>query len=362
MFTASFGIFLFGLIAAAAGGALGAAIGGNYAFGFTGLMILAAFGVLAATGSDVWFNYVAFGPFFGPHVAFAGGAAAAAYAANAKHYKVPNAHLADSDVPQTGKDVSEPLARLNRPDVLLVGSLFGMAGYAVKIGIDNIPWLGSHTDTVALTVIISGIAARLAFGGSLMNPEKYNAGATSFFEKIAPNAENAWLRYQERPSQFITIGVLFGMAAGAVSIAISTIDGFAAWAQTLPFAMSAVVIFWLILGHQMPVQHHATIIAGLFAVKFFPILVGGSEFNWQGAWLDAGAAGAWDSNTWMMAAVTVLLAGVAGAFSMALAELSARLFYDRGNNHIDPPAMAIWISTILVLGGAGLFNTPTLVS
>ena len=112
MFTASFGIFLFGLIAAAGGGALGAAIVGNYAFGFTGLMILAAFGVKAATGSSVWFDYVAFGPFFGPHVAFAGGAAAAAYAANKRHYMVPNAHLSNSDVAQTGKDVSEPLARL----------------------------------------------------------------------------------------------------------------------------------------------------------------------------------------------------------------------------------------------------------
>ena len=361
MFTASFGIFLFGLIAAAGGGALGAAIGGNYAFGFTGLMILAAFGVKAATGSSVWFDYVAFGPFFGPHVAFAGGAAAAAYAANKRHYMVPNAHLSNSDVAQTGKDVSEPLARLNRPDVLLMGSLFGMGGYAVKIGIDNIPWLGAHTDSVAMTVIISGMTARLVFGGSLMNPEKYNAGASGFMAKIAPTADHAWLRSQERPSQFLTIGMLFGIAAGAVSVAVATIDGFAAVAQTLPFAMSAVVIFWLVLGHQMPVQHHATIVAGLFAVKFLPIFVGGSEFHWNGAWFEAGKAGAWDSNTWMMAALVILLAGVAGAISMSLAELSNRLFYARGNSHIDPPAMAIWISTILILGSASLFSGPMLV-
>ena len=51
-------------------------------------------------------------------------------------------------------------------------------------------------------------------------------------------------------------------------------SGFAAVAQTLPFAMSAVVIFWLILGHQMPVQHHATIVAGLFAYALFALFFG----------------------------------------------------------------------------------------
>ena len=63
----------------------------------------------------------------------------------------------------------------------------------------------------------------------------------------------------------------------------------------------------------------------------------------------------------MMAALVILLAGVAGAISMSLAELSNRLFYARGNSHIDPPAMAIWISTILILGSASLFSGPMLV-
>ena len=95
--------------------------------------------------------------------------------------------------------------------------------------------------------------------------------------------------------------------------------------------------------------------------SWFPIFVGGSEFHWNGAWFEAGKAGAWDSNTWMMAALVILLAGVAGAISMSLAELSNRLFYARGNSHIDPPAMAIWISTILILGSASLFSGPMLV-
>lgn len=57
-------------------------------------------------------------------------------------------------------------------------------------------WLGAYTDSVAMTVIISGMTARLVPGGSLMNPEKYNAGASGFMAKIAPTADHAWLCYQ----------------------------------------------------------------------------------------------------------------------------------------------------------------------
>lgn len=374
MFTVSLGIFLFGLIAATAGGAMGAAIGGNYAFVFTGLMILTAFGVRAATSAEVgnvFFNYVAFGPFFGPHIAFAGGAAAAAYAANKKHYKVPAANRTDAMLPdvdrpdeefQTGKDVSEPLARLNRADVLAVGALFGILGYLVQIGISNIPWFGGNVDSIALTVVTSGIVARLAFGGSFLNADKFNKDAQGFMAKIAPTTDHFWLRYQEKPSAFIGLGVWFGIAAGGVAIAVATLfEGAHVWANTLPFAMSAVVILFLILGHRMPVQHHATNIAGLFAVKYLPIFVGGTEFNWLGAWLPAGSAGAWDSSTWTMAALVIALSGVVGALVMALAELSQRICYARGNSHIDPPAMAIWIGSFVVLATSGLIGGPTVI-
>lgn len=65
------------IIAAFADGAFGAAIGALPAFIVTGLMVIAgeAGGLGGVTGD------IAFGPVFGPHIAFAGGAAAAAYAA-----------------------------------------------------------------------------------------------------------------------------------------------------------------------------------------------------------------------------------------------------------------------------------------
>lgn len=153
MFTASLGVFLFGLLAAVAGGAVGAAIGGNYAFVLVGFCVLASWGIFAATGSTFGFDYLAFGPFMGPHIAFAGGVAAAVYA----RYK---GHMAD------GKDVNSPLAGLGRPAVLVVGAVFGVLGYLFQIGVSHVPWFGSHTDSIAFTVLCSGLLARIVFGGA----------------------------------------------------------------------------------------------------------------------------------------------------------------------------------------------------
>lgn len=354
MFSVSLGIFLFGLIAALGGGALGAAIGGNHAFVFTGLMIFMAWGVYAATSSTWAFDYIAFGPFFGPHVAFAGGAAAAAYAANVKRYHlIDMTDLSETDEVFAGKDVNSPLVKLNRPDVLAVGALFGALGYVIQIGVTKIPWLGSNIDSVALTVVISAFIHRLAFGGSLLNPEKYN-DASGFMGKIAPSAQNAWLRYQEGTGAIVGIGFFFGVAGGAVALATASLfPGAAGMAHVMPFAMSAVVILFLINGFNMPVQHHATIAAGLFAVKFLPVFMGQKLADFDYAMFADGAAN-WDDKTFMIAVVVVLLAGVVGIIGMALAELSARLFYIRGNSHIDPPAMSIWITSVAIHGIAGV--------
>ena len=75
-------IDIFWLIAAFGGGAFGAAIGGQTAFIFTGLLYLTGLGVyMAGIDAAPYMNSVVFGPVFGPHIAFLGGAAGAAYAA-----------------------------------------------------------------------------------------------------------------------------------------------------------------------------------------------------------------------------------------------------------------------------------------
>lgn len=332
MFTASLGIFLFGLIAALAGGFVGAAIGGNYAFALTGFAVLASWGIFMATGSTAAFDYLAFGPFMGPHIAFAGGVAAAAFAAKKRY--IPS-----------GMDVSSPLAGLGRPSVLLVGSAFGGAAYLVQIGISQIPWFGTHTDSVALTVFLSGVAARIFFGGSLIGPDKLN-DSPSFLGRIKGSQSAAWLGYQSKASQYLSIGVFFGVLAGGASIALATFfPGAAAQAQTFTFGVSAVIILFLILGKDMPVQHHVTISGGLAAVVYMPILAG-DGFQW----------GNWDSSTWMVAVGALGIAALAGMLAAYLAELQARIFYVHGDTHIDPPAMGIWITNTLIVSSALLFS------
>ena len=358
MFTTSVGVFIFGLLAAIAGGAVGAAIGGNYAFVLTGFCVLASWGVFAATGNTFGLDYLAFGPFMGPHIAFAGGVAGAIYA----RYR---GRLDD------GKDVNTPLAGIGRPDILLVGALFGVFGYLCQIGISNIPWFGKHTDSVALTVLISGLLARLAFGGlpgkglfhgSLHTPELFHEDATTFPAKIKPGPNGRWLEWQEKPSQRRPIGSRFGLFAGGASLFLAanvgarlTKMGFdnnlaALNANSFCFGISAVIILFLITNRNMPVQHHVTNIAGLAAVQFFPLLMGKSigTYTWT-------ATSTWDSHTWGMAAVALLIAAIFGIFAAGLGEFCARLWYDRVTSHIDPPAAAIWLSNTVVVTLAALF-------
>lgn len=303
---------LFWLIAAAGGGFFGAAIGGNFAFGFTGILILLGFGVTMATGSDVAFNYLAFGPVFGPHIAFAGAAAAAAYAAK-------KGRLQDTG---KGRDINTALAGLGEPDVLLVGSLFGMLGYVINTLIAMIPWFGTHTDTVALTVVIQGLITRLLFSST---------GIFGWVSKL--DGDRRWIVWQEKPSQWITIGALGGLfGAGAATMVYyhasalldpDTAATLMANAKTLPFAISAITIFLLVFGVTIPVSHHITIIGGLAGVTFFEATQSG--------------------------VLALILGAVFGVMSAAIAELGNRLCYAHGDTHIDPPAFAIWPSTTIVI-------------
>ncbi|MDO5721516.1 MAG: hypothetical protein Q4P06_03105 [Actinomycetaceae bacterium] len=300
-----FGDFnLLWFIVSAAGGFFAAAIGANLAFGFTGIAILIGLGIAAATGNTGVIDIVAFGPIFGPHVAFAGAAAAVAYAAKT------------GELVKTGKgkDLNTAMAGLGRPDVLLVGSVFGMGGYTVKEIIAMIPWFGSHTDAVALTVMLSAFVVRLMFG------------KTGIFNWIAnPTDEHCWVPWQQEPKQYLTLGPLAGLLGATIALVFSlVVPDLAGSAHILPFAFSAVCIIIISLGVTVPVTHHITIIAGLAAVTFMPI-VGENVL------------------------LALLVGTIFGVLSAALAEQANRLLHSRGDTHIDPPATAIWILTVVIL-------------
>lgn len=304
---------LFWLILAAAGGVFGTMIGANYAFSFTGVTILLGFGVAAATGNTMVLDYISFGPAFGPHIAFAGGVAAAAYAAK-------KGYLASG-----GKDVNSPLAGLGRADVLLIGALFGVGGYLFQRLVTHIPWFGSHTDSIAFTVVCSGVLVRILFG------------RTGVFHSITkPEGTTRWLDWQETPGQLLTVSASSGLfAAGIATMLVGYIaplsanpEAIIANAQVIPFAISALCIFFVAGGLKFPVTHHMTISAGLAAVLFF---------NATGSGFLAISVGT----------AFGILAGFAG-------EYFARLAYAHGDTHIDPPAGVIWLMNTLAVSSAAL--------
>jgi hypothetical protein len=278
------------LFAAFGGGVFAAAIGALPAFILTGFAVLA--GVAAALGGSgtAILDHVAFGPFLGPHISFAAGVAAVAYA-NRKGLLA------------SGRDITPPLMGLNRPDVLAVGGLFGIVGYLLERAFQGLG-LGPWTDAIALAVVVSAVIARIAFGstGVFGIPGKNGA-------RFRPDDAACWVRWQEKPLQVLLIGLGAGLASAYVALQFGApagaVAGFGIAASSLIFAQ---------IGGQTPVTHHIALPAALAALSF-DCLTAGVAF------------------------------GVIGAFS---GELFARLFLIHGDTHIDPPAAAIAFSVLLL--------------
>ena len=298
------------LLLAFGGGFFAACIGGLHAFIFTGFLALVGHAVLLAGGSSDFLGFTAFGPLFGPHIAFAGGVAAVAYAAR-------------TGKEVGGKDIGVPLIGIERPDVLMVGGAFGMLGYVLNFAISKIPGFGSQVDSVALTVLLSSFIVRIAFGRtSIFGNLPEGAG----WGRFAPRDDAAWVRWHEKTVPNVFLGFFTGLLAAGVCVKLA--EFYPAWAasgfgKTLVFGISAVSLLFLSLGLSFPVTHHMTIIGGLAGLQFLPV-VGGHPI------------------------AAMFIGAVFGMISALAGELFARLWHDHGNTHIDPPAAAIWIMTLIV--------------
>lgn len=279
------------LLAAFGGGVFAAGIGALQAFIFTGFAVLAGVAMAGAGGGDALLTQVAFGPFLGPHISFAGGVGAAAYAAR-------------RDLMPNGRDIGVALMGLNRPDVLLIGGLFGAAGYLGERGLAGFGW-GSWTDTIAVTVVLSAILARLAFGRTGLFGRVAQGGA-----QFRTSDAARWLAWQETPGQIAVIGVGAGLASAYAAISLGAGGGGA----VVGFGIAAASLFFLHAGGLLPVTHHIALPAALAALASGSIVVGA-------------------------------VFGVIGALA---GEFYSRLLLIHGDTHIDPPAAAIG-TTVLVL-------------
>lgn len=349
-------------LVAFAGGAFGAAIGGLQAFGLAGLVIVAGEAGEAVAGSGVVgpgvgaTGAVGLGPALGPHVAFGGGVAAAAFAARSGHL--------DTDFPyHHAKNVRAAIG--TAPSVLVVGGVFGVLGLLVATSSAE---LGLPWDPVFFAVVVSGVVHRVAFGypvvghvrGGLLDMSPYERGErrSSMADRHGEaRTDGGMARYVVEPWQpamyrwesVALMGAAVGGLAGFVTHATGSVY--------LPFGIAAATALLLALGDEdVPLTHHMALPASLAVVG----LAGGTD---PGI-VDAGVTGAELRATiapWIavvVGAIFGLLAGLAG-------ELAQRTLFAHGDTYLDPSAVGIVLVTFLVavLDVVGVFGqtvVPTL--
>lgn len=329
------------LLAAFAGGAFGASVGALPSFSLAGLMVIV--GELYELGArtvgvealpvDIT-GSIAFGVVLGPHVAFGGGAAALAYASKRGYIDTGFEY-------HQAKEVTRGLG--NRPDVLVVGGLFGIVGYWVAT---TAATLGVPVDPVALGVVVSALVHRAVFGYSIIGagPDRWfdmtpYERATTEGDALADGGRfsvEPWLPYQYRWSHVLTLGFVVGVLGAYVAYLTAS--------PFLAFGLSVVVLFLLNAGvANIPVTHHISLPASTAvlalvdvpATELTPSLVAGAVPLWQALVVGAGF-------------------GIAGAF---FGEVLQRILYAHAETHLDPPAASIVVTSLLIglLAMSGLF-------
>ena len=180
-----------------------------------------------------------------------------------------------------------------------------MIGYLL-----NTLWvsMGLKTDTVAFTVALSAILARAVFLGEgpfgALPAEMRDKG---FGGRFTITEGHCWLPWQKDFGQLVVLGLGFGLAAGLLAVTTGQ--------PVFAFGISAASLVFLEFGPGWPVTHPIPLPAALAAAATHSVIMG----------------------------------GVFGIIGALLGELAARLFYNYGKNHIDPPAVAIATATTLVL-------------
>lgn len=291
---------IYALIGSFGGGIIGAFMGAVPEFIL--LAALAAIGAVTAMagGGDLSLTYIAFGPYLGPHVAFAGGVAAAAYAGKKKKIK-------------SGMDLATPLFGLGDPMILVVGGLFGVLGFLIHYAAGTL--LHLNTDLPGLTVFLSAVIARYAFGsggllGKVEKGEKrtYYTGGKCF-----------WCN--------VLLGGGIGTAAGFVYQ--SMVNGGASQAvmgsfPALCFGIAGATLIFAQMGFDIPATHHIAILSALAAVT---------------------------SGNPVMGTVFGIVASLFG-------DVIANTMNSHCDTHVDPPACTIFIFTFIInlLFGNGLIR------
>lgn len=273
------------------GGVFGAAIGGATSFILFGLMGIIGIGLIVATGSDVFLNSVALSPIIGPHVAFAGGVAAAAYMGKLSREGKLQTETGEV-IEFAGSNIFAPLHSFGNTTSLVIGGVFGVIGFAILDILDNV--IALKADNIAIVVVVTNIIARLAFGdGQLLSdlPKEVN--------KVGLITNN------------LLFNILWSFSLSIVMAGIIDVIQI----PLFGFVLGAFFLVFIAAGVNVPMIHHVALIAGM-AMQVF-------------------------GNIW--------LAGLLGVISMILCEAIGVTFNANAKSHIDPPAATITILSLILL-------------
>ncbi|MCM1566335.1 MAG: hypothetical protein NC238_10380 [Dehalobacter sp.] len=298
-------------------GIFGACLGALWSFILCGFLTLAGCLIIAAGGSDFMLLQVGLGPIWGPHVGgFASGVIAATYAAGVKKNH-PTGHA---------KDILSPLVDTSW-DVLVVGGVFALVGHALAQYLPKIPIINQF-DALALSIFINFVIARLLFlkempWGNMDSIRKFGYLGTD-------NYTISWVGWQSPPSRLFVVGLSMGLMSGGLAMGFQnlltplvekgTVSATAAFVAPLIMGWAFAAITLMILNfatgsiQKAPVTHAIAYCAAL-------------------AFLFTGS---------------LVVAGIAGILSAFLQELSARMFYNHGNNHFDPPAVTVMFGSFIL--------------
>jgi len=224
-----------------------------------------------------------------------------------------------------GKDIAYALG--TRPDVLAVGGVFGIFGALSNNVLATFSPVAF--DTIAFTVFISALLHRIVLGYSLFG----SPGGSSYFdmtpfengEEVAADggsevmrpAVEPWLPHQYKWGNVAFIGLVAGLLGGFLVISTGS--------MFLGFGISAASLTFLNLGvEKIPVTHHMTLPASAGATLFVT---------------DVSGSGA---------VIALLMAGFFGVAGALIGEAGQRVFYAHGDTHVDPPAFAIFVCTLII--------------
>jgi len=298
-------------------GILGACLGALWSFILCGVFILCGCLIVAAGGSDFMLLQVGLGPGWGPHVGgFASGVIASCYAAGVRKNH-PSGHA---------KDILSPLVDTSW-DVLAIGGVFALVGHVLVQFLPKIPIINQF-DSVALSIFVNFCITRLLFfkempWGDMESIRKHGYLGTN-------NYALSWVSWQSPPSRLFTIGLAMGLLSGGLAMGFQTL--LAPLVEKGVVTPTAAFVAPLIVGYAFAAITLMMLNFATGTIQKSPVTHAIAYFGALG-YLFTGS---------------LVVAGIAGVLSAFLQELSARMFYNHGNNHFDPPAVTVAFGSFIL--------------